>query len=92
MNTTCKKLIAGGLVALTMGAAVAASSTPAAAYWPHHHWGAGAFFGGLIGGLAVGALAAGAAAGPYGDCYVTRQPVYDDYGNFMGYRPAQVCD
>ncbi len=47
---------------------------------------------GLIGGLAIGALAAGAAAGPYGECYVTHQPVYDAYGDFMGYRPVRVCD
>jgi hypothetical protein len=28
----------------------------------------------------------------YGDCYMTRQAYYDDYGNFMGYHHVRVCN
>ncbi|MBV8567372.1 MAG: hypothetical protein JO366_19820 [Methylobacteriaceae bacterium] len=86
---TFKKTVAASLAALTLAFGIAASSTPASAFWKKP---GGAFVGGLIGGLALGAIAAGAAASEEGDCYVTRQRVYDDYGNFMGYRPVQVCN
>jgi hypothetical protein len=48
----------------------------------------------VIGGLSLGALAGSACAyGPayYGRCYSQNQPAYDGWGNFSGYRPAQVC-
>ena len=65
---------------------------------------------GVLGGLAVGAIAAGAAGayyppypaygpgyapgyGPaYGGCYLQRQPMFDGYGNFVGYRRFRVCN
>lgn len=28
----------------------------------------------------------------YGGCYWVRQPVYDDFGNYLGRRRAQVCN
>ena len=89
MNTTFKKTIAGTLAALTLGLAVATSATPAAAGWRHHGPGFG-----ILGGLVVGAIAATAIANaPYGEeCYMSRQAVYDDYGNFMGYRRMRVCN
>jgi hypothetical protein len=84
-----KKTIAGALAALTLGLAVASSATPAAAGWRHHGPGLG-----LFAGLALGAVAAAAVAGaPYGeDCYISRQALYDDYGNFVGYRHVRVCN
>ena len=92
MNASFKKIIAGGLAALMIGAAVAASSTPASAFWPHHHhFGPGPFIGGLVGALAFGAIAAAAGSGE-GDCYTKNQRVYDDFGNFMGYREVEVCN
>lgn len=51
---------------------------------------------GLIGGLALGAAAA--ASHPYYGgyysraCYPADQPVYDDWGNFLGYRRVRVCN
>ena len=30
--------------------------------------------------------------GGYGGCYIVRQPMYDDWGNYLGRRRVQVCD
>ncbi len=54
----------------------------------------------MIGGLALGALAASAAAQPvYGvpvtyapTCYRARQPVTDVYGNVLYYRVVEICE
>jgi hypothetical protein len=67
-------------------------------------WGGGYYGGGwgapvaagVIGGLALGALAGSAYGyGPayygYGRCYWQNQPAYDAWGNFSGYQPVQVC-
>jgi len=103
MNSMLKKGLIGGLAALTFGLAIAETSTPAMA------WGRGGWHGyrggwgyGLAGGLALGALAAGAYYGPYGYGYPygpaygyggcwRQRPVYDAYGYFRGYRPVAVC-
>ena len=58
-------------------------------------WG-GPVAAGVIGGLALGALAGSAYGyGPayygYGRCYWQNQPAYDAWGNFSGYQPVQVC-
>jgi hypothetical protein len=59
-------------------------------------WGAGpAVAAGVLGGLALGAVAAGAARGPYyggGECWIERRPVYDEYGDFLGRRRMRVCN
>ena len=55
MTSTLKKTLAGTLAAVTLGIAVAASSTPASAQW-RGGWGWGGA--GFATGLAVGALAA----------------------------------
>lgn len=96
---------AGALGALAMAASVAASATPAEAgyyrHWyrgygwngRHHNWG-GAVAAGVLGGLALGALAGATYAyGPnyYGACSWQNRPVYDAWGNFAGYAPVQVC-
>jgi hypothetical protein len=65
-------------------------------------WGGGYYGGGwggpvaagVIGGLALGALAGSAYAygpGYYGRCYVQNRPAYDGWGNFVGYQPVQAC-
>jgi len=28
----------------------------------------------------------------YGGCYIARQPMYDDWGNYLGNRRVRVCD
>ena len=94
MTTNFKKALAMSLAALTMTAAVAATSTPAAAAHGHH----AAFAAGLLGGLAVGAIAAGGvapyySAGPYyDDCWIDSRPVYNHWGDFVGYRRVSVCN
>lgn len=70
-----------------------------------NNWGA-PVAAGVIGGLALGALAAGAAgaygngygyapsygyAPAYGGCYLQNRPAYDGWGNIIGYQPVQVC-
>jgi len=44
----------------------------------------------------LGAAAAANAAAPApvygGGCYITRQPMYDNWGNYIGRRRVRVCD
>lgn len=102
--TRTRKIFTGAIAALTLGATVAATATPASAFgyrygggWRHGGgWGwGGPAAAGVIGGLALGAIAAGAAnAGGYGyggyGC-VANQPVYDNWGNFVGYQRVRVA-
>ncbi len=94
MNVSWKKVTVGALAALTLGLSLA---TPASAqYYRGGGWGPGpAVAAGVIGGMALGAAAAGAANGPYYGpgpaCWVERRPVYDEYGNFIGRRRMRVC-
>ena len=65
----------------------------AADRWYGGGWG-GPVAAGVLGGLALGALAGSAYAyGPayYGGCNWQNQPAYDGWGNFVGYQPIQVC-
>jgi hypothetical protein len=63
--------------------------------WHGGYWGGGGpVAAGILGGLALGALAGSAYAyGPafYGRCYWQDQVAYDAWGNFAGYQPVQVC-
>lgn len=92
------------LAALTAGALSVASLGASA---PVQAREAGAIAAGVVGGLALGAIAGSAAAnaGPGygygyaqpapvygGGCYFTRQATYDPYGNFAGYRRVRVCE
>ncbi len=88
MNTI-RKTFAGGFAAFALAAGIAATTTPAEAQWRghrgyHHHgggWRGPALAAGVIGGLAVGALAA--QAGPRYHAY----PAYG-YGYGHGYAPV----
>jgi hypothetical protein len=70
-------------IAMLTLAAAPASANP----WHHHHHG---FWGGpgFVFGLAGAAIAASIAADAY--C-VSYQPVYDDYGNYIGRRRVNGC-
>jgi hypothetical protein len=93
MNTF-KKIATGTLAALTLGVTLAASTAPAEAKFGRN----AAFFGGL----AVGALAIGAASHAYaaprgyyvsgGHCWLERRAVYNSWGDFAGYRRIRVCN
>ena len=98
--TPFKKAIAGGLAALTLAtSAVALSSTTASAQWRRGGWGGGpGFAAGVIGGMAAGALAAGAYGPyyapapypyPYGGCYFAPQQVWNGYQWVV--RRVEVC-
>ncbi len=85
MNRVLHKAFTGAVAALSLGAMVAATSTPASAYWRGHGggwgrggWGGGGVAAGVIGGLALGALAAGA----YRPAYGYAAPVYGDPGPY----------
>ena len=95
------KGVAGALAACSMFVAGLAI-VPASAEHGHN---AAAIAGGLLGGVAAGAIISGAgpgygpapgyyapepAYGPPPGC-LSRAPVYDAYGNFAGYRPVRVC-
>jgi hypothetical protein len=108
-----RKIITTGLIATTLAAAVLAS-TPASAWYRRYGWygggwgwGGPAIAAGVLGGLALGAVAAGAGSYPYYPGYygnpaaygypyaarfcVVRNPVYDDWGNFVGYQRMRVA-
>lgn len=90
--TAFKKITAAALAALTLGTLAA---TPASAGGWNHHWNA-PLAGGIIGGLALGAvLNSSYAAEPQGDiyeCHRVRQPIYNEYGDIVAFRKVRVCD
>ncbi|MGB8276587.1 MAG: hypothetical protein WCF20_01435 [Methylovirgula sp.] len=82
-----RKTLVAALAIATIAGAVAATSTEASAKG-FHHWGWG------LGAVALGTGLAIAATSPgyYGDCYISRRAVVDDYGNLIGYQRVRVCD
>ena len=89
--TRTRKIFTATIAAATLGLTVA-SSTPAAAWgWKHHHhYGYGApIAAGVIGGLALGAMAASAESNYY-SC-VGRQPIYNSWGEVVGYRRVRIA-
>ncbi len=102
-----KKIFTTGLIAATLGATLLASTPASAWYrygYGGWGWGGPAIAAGVLGGLAVGAVAAGAAGaypGYYGyPAYAapyparscrTRVPLYDGWGNVVGYQRAFVA-
>ncbi len=96
MTISLKTTAIGALTALAMSTALA---TPASAWcngWGCGGWGPGpAVAVGVLGGMALGAAAAGAANGPYygpgPGCWMELRPVYDAYGNFLGRRRVRIC-
>ncbi len=98
MRHTLSKTI---IAALMIGGAVLATTAPASAD------SAGAAVAAGIGGFALGALAGSAAAAPayapvypapvYAPapvvhCWRERRPLFDEYGEVVGYRPQRVCE
>ncbi|MDB5593550.1 MAG: hypothetical protein JWM36_511 [Hyphomicrobiales bacterium] len=81
--------------AATLGLGIAATATPAAAWYPHHHhgygWGA-PVAAGVVGALALGAMASNTQPGYSEDCWMERRPVYSPGGRFLGNRRIRVCE
>jgi hypothetical protein len=99
-----KKMLTAVLAAATIAVALAGSTNDAAAW--RRGWGPGAFLAGVVGGAIIaGAIMNSRPRGyvvyeeydeplPRADCYWTRQPVFDRYGNRIGWRgrPVAVCE
>jgi hypothetical protein len=104
--TALKKKIAGGAAALVLGTSlVAMAPNEASAQWRRHGggWRGPGIAAGVVGGLALGALATGAYNNGYyggpgyyaapvygGDCYLTRERVWNGY-TWVN-RRVRVCD
>lgn len=98
--TTIRKTIAASLAALTLATALAASVGSAEAAGRaqrDRNWNGGAVAAGVVGAIALGAIAASAAksrpapAPVYEDCGWEREPVYNRYGEFVGWRNVPGC-
>jgi hypothetical protein len=93
-----KRTFTASLAALSLASALAAASPASAGGWDHH-WN-GPVAAGVVGGLALGAIAGSGypygasyyAAPVYEGCYITRRPAYDEWGYFIGYRRVRVCE
>ena len=91
-----KTAFTSAAAALTMGAALAASTAPAEARWGRN----AAFFGGAAAGLIGAGILANSYARPAyaepvyygGSCWRERRAVYNAYGDFAGYRSIRVCN
>jgi hypothetical protein len=87
-----RKLITAGVAAVMLAGSVVAttSSAQAGGYWGYHHhgpyWGSYAAAGAL-GALAVGAIASSA----YDSCYYESRPIFNRWGEVIGYRRVPVC-
>ena len=107
---TNRKTLAASAASLALAAVLA--TTPAFADWHggrghhgHRGWGGGAIAAGIIGGLALGALAVGGSRRAYAQpvygadpvyeepvCYRVARPTYDAWGRYVGERMVRVCD
>jgi hypothetical protein len=104
-----KKSLTALLATATIATSMAAFATDASAQNWHRHgrggnWVGPAIVGGLVGGIALGAIMSNRPRGyvayegygrpVYGDgCYWAAEPVYDRRGRVVGYtnQPVQVC-
>ena len=110
---TNRKTLTASAASLALAAILAAS--PVMADWHggrggrghhgHRGWNGGAVAAGIIGGLALGALAVGASRRAYAEpvyetypaydtpvCHRVARPVYDAWGRYAGERLVRVCD
>lgn len=87
-----KKFAAATVVVAGMSSAAIVSATPAAAMTDGETAAIG------LGAFAVGAVASGAMNGGnherviYHDCYSARRPIYNHWGDVVGFRRVRYCD
>jgi hypothetical protein len=97
MRTAIKKAAIATLAALTLaGGALATSTSAEARYYGHHRWGGGWAGPAIVGGLALGALAAsrpyyGYGAYAYDDGCLRRRIVGHTYYGRPIFRTVNVC-
>ena len=92
MNAFAKKTLTAALGAFALAGAITASSAPAEA---RNNRGAGWVAGGLAAGLLGAALVSNAYAAPaYAapSCWREKRPVFNRYGEVVGYRAIRVCE
>ena len=113
---TNRKTLTASAASLDLAAILAA--TPVMADWHggrggrghyghhgHRGWNGGAVAAGIIGGLALGALAVGASRRAYAEpvyetypaydvpvCHRASRPVYDAWGRYAGERLVRICN
>ena len=93
MNAFSKKALTGAAGAIALAGALAASAAPAEARSRHHGaWIAGGVAAGLIGTALVANAYAAPAYGYAATCWREARPMYDRFGNFLGYRRIRVCN
>lgn len=85
--TIARKIFTGTIAALSIGASVALTAAPAEAKYGRK----GAFFGGLAAGIIGSAIIASHAHGYHHGCWREKRPIYDRWGNFVGYRYIRAC-
>jgi hypothetical protein len=97
MNAFFKKLTSVAAIVGVVTVGSLASASPAAAWgWGWRHgggWGA-PVAAGVLGALAVGAIAGAATAPAYypaPPCRLVDRPATDAWGNVVGYRRVEVC-
>ncbi|WP_342360472.1 hypothetical protein [Terrarubrum flagellatum] len=89
--TTFKKTLTAALAALSLAGAMTITTSSAEAYWRRGYNG-GAVAAGVVGALALGAIAASAAQPTYvSGCYIQRQSVWSDYRQGYVVRRVRVC-
>jgi hypothetical protein len=97
MTKFSKTTLTASIGALAIAASFAVSATPAAAGWHGHGYGYG---GGLAAGLLGAAIVGGAIASSQptsaaplydGGCELQRRPVYNRFGDVIGFRRIRVC-
>ncbi len=93
MTLIKKSLTAAAATLALAGAVTVSTSNEADARWRHRH--GGAIAAGIVGGLALGAIAASAAQPRpvyVGGCYKVRRSVWSDYHGAYVVRRVTVCE
>jgi hypothetical protein len=95
MTKFSKTTLTASIGALAIAASFAVSATPAAAGWHGHGYGGGLAVGllgaAIVGGAIVASQPTYAAPVYGGGCELQRRPVYNRFGDVIGFRRIRVC-
>ncbi len=93
MNAFSKKTLTAALSAVALAGAIAATSAPAEARSGRNAaWIAGGVAAGLLGAAVVSNAYAAPAYEYAPSCWREKQPVYNRFGEIVGYRTMRVCN